>query len=50
MRGKVAHEAVTIQYGQDHPRVCGEKTHMMKKWDEIGGITPAYAGKRLLQD
>ena len=31
----------------DHPRLCGEKEHLMQCAVCGAGITPAYAGKRV---
>ena len=31
---------------EDHPRVCGEKMHMLDTYCVTDWITPAYAGKR----
>ena len=35
--------------GQDHPRVCGEKTTATKLEQFVWGITPAYAGKSAMK-
>ena len=34
---------------RDHPRLCGEKKLDREEAKDLGGITPAYAGKRTNQ-
>ena len=43
----VAAQAVATS-GKDHPRVCGEKAYSFKSSMGYSWITPAYAGKSLM--
>ena len=49
MRGKEHSRIHRTNMCEDHPRLCGEKCHHERQPAEPGGITPAYAGKRLLE-
>ena len=43
--GKSSPAAVKVIFGQDHPRLCGEKLWHHRGIRQQEGITPAYAGK-----
>ena len=44
--GKRCGASFCSAHGMDHPRLCGEKSNFSSSDGSIGGITPAYAGKR----
>ena len=45
MRGKAAKKSATQSAGQDHPRLCGEKSQIPLKNSPIPGSPPPMRGK-----
>ena len=45
--GKSGFSPFLALWVEDHPRVCGEKCHLLSRLGGSQWITPAYAGKSL---